>query len=102
MQTLNKEILERGAKFLQSEEILARLDEQTRQDIKVGKKEFYLADFYVRKKLAGFAGIIDMIKPTDVMLCGVTSLDKGKLPDNAIMALCAVGIAYGYNATGGD
>lgn len=98
MQTHNPHILERGAAFLQSPEILARMDAQTQADIKAGKKEFYLADFYARKKLPGFAGIIDIIKETDNLKCGVTSLDKGKLPDNAIMALCSVGISYGYEA----
>lgn len=102
MQNLNTNILERGAAFLQSPEIMARFDAQTQSDIKAGKKEFYLADFYVRKKLPGFAGIIDIIKPTDTLLCGVTSLDKGKLPDGAIMALCAVGLSYGYEAAATD
>ena len=38
------------------------LDAQTQADIKSGKKEFHLADFYIRKKLSGGSGIIDLIK----------------------------------------
>lgn len=94
MQTLSETILERGARFLQTPEITARMDDQTQADIKAGKKEFFLADFYIRKKIQGFAGTIDLIKEIDNRLVGVNNLDKGVLPTGTYMALCAVGISY--------
>ncbi len=97
MQTLSEIILERGAKFLQTPEILARMDEQTQADIKAGKKEFFLSDFFIRKRISGFAGTIDLIKEIDNRQVGINNLDKGLLPNGIYMALCQVGLGYAYD-----
>lgn len=94
MQTLSEIILERGAKFLQTPEILARMDDQTQADIKAGKKEFFLSDFFIRKRIPGFAGTIDLIKEIDNRQVGINNLDKGLLPNGTFMALCLVGVSY--------
>lgn len=102
MQNLSKTILERGAVFLQSPEILARIDDQTKADIQAGKKEFFIGDFYIRKKLNGFAGTIDVIKPTDDKKVGINNLDKGLLPQGTYMALLSIGVSYGFDAVPGN
>jgi hypothetical protein len=98
MQTLTETIYERGARFLQTPEILARMDDQTRSDMNAGKKEFFLADFYIRKKLSGFAGTIDLIKEIDNKQVGVNNMDKGVLPTGTYMALCVVGASYALDS----
>ncbi len=98
MQTLSKNILERGAEFLKQPEVLARMDSETQNAIREGRKEFITADFYIRKKVAGFAGIIDLIQPTDDKKVGVTNLDKGKLPlQGSYMAVVCIGLSYGFS-----
>lgn len=99
MQSLSEIILERGAKFLQTPEILSRMDEQTQADIKAGKKEFFLSDFFIRKRIPGFAGTIDLIKEIDNRQVGINNLDKGLLPNGTYMALCAVGLSYAIDPT---
>lgn len=94
MQVLSETILERGARFLQTPEILARMDSQTQSDIREGKKEFFLADFFIRKKISGFAGTIDILREQDDRKVGVNSLDKAALPSGVYMALLNVGISY--------
>ena len=74
------------------------LDAQTQADIKSGKKEFQLADFYIRKKLSGGSGIIDLIKETDSLSPSVTNIDKAKLYAGQHLLLMAVGLAYGFSA----
>lgn len=98
MQTLTETILERGARFLQTPEILARMDAQTQADIRDGKKEFFLADFYIRKKIPGFAGTIDILREQDDRKVGMNNLDKGVLPSGTYMALCCAGISYALDA----
>lgn len=97
MQTLSETILERGARFLQTPEILSRMDEQTQSDIRTGKKEFFLADFFIRKRISGFAGTIDLIKEIDNKQTGINNIDKALLPNGTYMALCVVGLAYGLD-----
>lgn len=100
MQTIEKNILERGAAFLQQEAIIARMDAQTQSDMQAGKKEFYLADFYMRKKLPASSGIIELTLPEDLLKVGVTNLNNAKLPHGTYMALTAVGMGYGFNSNG--
>lgn len=97
MQTLSETILERGARFLQTPEILARMDEQTQADIRNGRKEFFLADFFIRKRIPGFAGTIDLIKEVDNRQVGINNLDKALLPTGTYMALCIAGLSYGLD-----
>jgi hypothetical protein len=96
MQDLKQNILERGAKLFSEPAILAMLDEQTRKDIAEGKKEFALADYYIRKKIAGFGGVVDLMKDKEVTAVGVTNFNLGKLPVGTYIAVCAVGLGYGY------
>ena len=102
MQNITEHILERGAKFLASEAAKKRMDAETVSAINDGTKEFFMADFYIRKKLAGFSGIVDLIKSTDQKDVAVTNLDKGFIPKGVYMALCAVGLAYAYDAQTGN
>lgn len=99
MQTVSKQILDRGSEFLKSPDVLSRLDSQIQADIQAGKKEFFLAEYYMRKKLPGAAGNVPVIRPEDVRAQNITNLDGGKLPLGRVFALVAVGIAYGYSAT---
>ena len=101
-QNLTDKIVERGAAFLSSEKIKARMNSETRTAIDEGTKEFYIADFYIRKKLPGFSGIVDVIKSVDQKDVGVTNLDKGFIPKGVYLALCAVGIAYAYDGQSGN
>ena len=98
MQYSKKDILEAGAKFFDLEKVLERLPEQVRKDIKDGKKEFALAEYYFRKKFDNLAGIQSPIKATDAKAAGVTNLDKGKLPDGTFLAIMGVSFGYGYHA----
>jgi len=99
MQQSKNAILEAGAKFLSSDDVLARLPKQIQEDIRSGKKEFAYAEFYMRKLLSGQSGIVQVIKETDDKTAGVTNMDKGKLPEDVYMAVVGVGIAYAYSAT---
>jgi len=99
MQSQNEKLLERGAAFLQDPKIMNRLSEQTRKDIQEGKKEFFLSDFYVRKKLDGFAGEIELIRVVDSAAIGITRFDKGVPIPHADIAVVAIGLAYAYDAT---
>lgn len=102
MQTLSEHITERGAKFLTSEAILKKLPQDVQTAMTEGTKEIVMADFYIRKKIAGFSGIVDLIKMTDQKDVGVTNLDKAYIPKGTFFALCAVGMAYAYDAQSGN
>lgn len=99
MQNLKSQVLDRGAAFLQLPQIKARLDKQTLTDIASQKKEFFMADFYIRKKLHSVSGIVDIIKETDSLQAGVTNIDKSKLYPGVYLALTSVGISYGFDAS---
>lgn len=101
MQNLKSQILDRGAAFLNLPAIQKRLDEQTKRDIASGKKEYYLADFYIRKKITG-DGIVDIMKETDSLQAGVTNIDKAKLYSGTFLALTGLGLSYGFTAAGGS
>jgi len=92
-------MLEAGAKFLSSKEILEKLPAQIQADIAAGKKEFALAEYYIRKKFSSLGGIQQMIKETDDKVAGVNNLDKGKLPEDTYLAIVGIGLAYGYHAS---
>lgn len=98
MQQLKSQVLDRGAAFLNLPQIQARMDRQTIMDIKSGKKEYYMGDFYIRKKISG-DGIVDILKETDSLQAGVTNIDKAKLYPGTFLALTAVGISYGFHAS---
>ena len=98
MQSLKSQILDRGAAFLQLPQIQGRLDKQTVADIASGKKEYFMADFYIRKRLQSTSGIVDIIKETDSLQASVTNIDKAKLYPGVYLGLTAVGIGYGFDA----
>ncbi len=78
---------------------MPNLSKQTQEDINSGKKEFMLADFYIRKLISSAAGIVDFLKETDTLAPGLSNIDKGKLYQGQDMLLTSIGIAYGYHAS---
>ena len=100
MQKLHKDIFERCSDFLKEKNTLDKMDAQVVADIQNDKKEFYQADFFIRKKVSGFAGTVDLIESTDVKATGVTNMDKGELPSKSYLAIGAVGLSYGYSTSG--
>lgn len=102
MQTIQDVLLDRGSKFLQTPEVMAKLPAQMQADIQSGKKEFYLADVRFRRSITGAGGgILDLVKPGDKRQIGISSVDGGVLEKDTVMAVVALGISYGHTATVG-
>lgn len=99
MQSSKNTILDRAAVFLNHPSIRARIDKQTLEDISTGRKELFMADFYIRKQLSSVGGIVDIVKEIDSLQPGVTNIDKAKLYPGNYLGLSSIGLSYGYDAT---
>lgn len=97
MQLIKESIQERCSAFLM--EKLSKMDIQTQTEVKEGRKEIHSSDFYIRKKLSGTTGIIDVILPTDSFQKGTTNIDKARLGKGQYLAVGGLMIKYAYHAS---
>lgn len=110
MQNSRKSIIEAGTAFFAAlvkqcdadkaaGKKITKLPEDIYNALKEGKKEFAYAEFYFRKRLSAIsAGIIDIIKSTDVLTAGERNFDKGILPIDVYMSLVSVQVNYAFDS----
>jgi hypothetical protein len=68
-------------------------------DIKEQRKQFESEEIFLRKRLAGTNGVIEVIDENDVQKNCVTNLSKGSIPKEKNIIVDKVGIRFGYSAT---
>lgn len=99
---LNDKIIERGSLFLQSADVITRMDQQTQLDIKAGKKEFAYYEVYVRYRITSVGTLNKITDTSQVKKNGVTNLNNAKHDDGVVAAVTNVGLSYGFHATKTD
>lgn len=68
-------------------------------DIKSGKKQFESEEIFLRKKLSGTSGLIEVIDENDVQKNCVTNLSKGAIPKEKNIIVDKIGLRFGWSAT---
>lgn len=68
-------------------------------DIKEGRKQFESEEIFLRKKLSGTSGVIEVIDENDVQKNCVTNLSKGAIPKEKNIIVDKVGLRFGWSAT---
>lgn len=68
-------------------------------DIKSGKKQFEGEEIFLRKKLSGTSGVIEVIDENDVQKNCVTNLSKGAIPTEKNIVVDKIGLRFGWSAT---
>lgn len=71
-------------------------------DIKSQKKQFESEEIFLRKKLAGTAGVIEVIDENDVQKNCITNLSKGSIPREKNIIVDKIGLRFGWSATNVD
>jgi hypothetical protein len=68
-------------------------------DIKSQKKQFEGEEIFLRKKLTGTSGLIEVIDENDVQKNCVTNLSKGSIPTEKNIIVDKIGLRFGFSAT---
>jgi len=78
------------------------LSNQDVTDYKDGKKQLQTEEIFIRKQLAGTAGVIEVITENDVTKNCVTNLSKGAIPADKNIIVDKIGLRFGWNVAAVD